>query len=406
MKKKDVVFLCQFFYPEYVSSATLPFDIAEALSETGYSVGALVGYPKEYNKNDKVNKREIFKGIDIKRVKYVQLKRIGFIGRAINYLSFFLSILANINFLKNYKILIVYSNPPIIPLIGVIAKKMFKIKIIFVSFDVYPEIAINSGTSEQNDLTTQVFRHINNILFKNVNVVIALSSDMREFLIKNRNIDSKKIIVIPNWYKDTFFSSNLNITNNMTTTKFTISYLGNLGICQDELTMMKVIDKLSKDDKYCFKFAGHGNKVRKLIEEKEKNNWKNLEIFGFLQGEEYNEILRKSDCFVVSLIDGMLGLCSPSKAISYLMCGKPVICIMNKEAELAKVISKYNAGKVFCVGDSDGILSFINDLTINQALYNDMSNNARKLFLDVYEKNVCINQYLRIINKIVNEEDM
>ena len=27
-KKKDILFLCQYFYPEYVSSATLPFDTA------------------------------------------------------------------------------------------------------------------------------------------------------------------------------------------------------------------------------------------------------------------------------------------------------------------------------------------------------------------------------------------
>ena len=30
--KKDIVFLCQFFYPEYISSAQLPFDTAAALA--------------------------------------------------------------------------------------------------------------------------------------------------------------------------------------------------------------------------------------------------------------------------------------------------------------------------------------------------------------------------------------
>ena len=31
--KKDILFLCQFFYPEYISSAKLPFDLANALVE-------------------------------------------------------------------------------------------------------------------------------------------------------------------------------------------------------------------------------------------------------------------------------------------------------------------------------------------------------------------------------------
>ena len=48
MQKQDVLFLCQFFYPEYNSSATLPWDTAKYLAKSGLSVGAVCGYPKEY----------------------------------------------------------------------------------------------------------------------------------------------------------------------------------------------------------------------------------------------------------------------------------------------------------------------------------------------------------------------
>ena len=52
--KKNVLLLCQYFYPEYISSATLPYDTAEALVKAGFSVGALCGYPREYNKSGQV----------------------------------------------------------------------------------------------------------------------------------------------------------------------------------------------------------------------------------------------------------------------------------------------------------------------------------------------------------------
>ena len=39
--KKDILFLCQFFYPEYISSAVLPFDTAKALHQAGFSVEVL-----------------------------------------------------------------------------------------------------------------------------------------------------------------------------------------------------------------------------------------------------------------------------------------------------------------------------------------------------------------------------
>ena len=45
--KRDILFLCQFFYPEHNSSATLPFDTAKYLAANGFTVDALCGYPKE-----------------------------------------------------------------------------------------------------------------------------------------------------------------------------------------------------------------------------------------------------------------------------------------------------------------------------------------------------------------------
>ena len=47
-KKRDILFLCQFFYPEYISSAQLPYDTVMALSKAGFSVDVLCGYPREY----------------------------------------------------------------------------------------------------------------------------------------------------------------------------------------------------------------------------------------------------------------------------------------------------------------------------------------------------------------------
>ena len=58
MHKRDILFLCQFFYPEKNSSATLPFDTAKFLAEKGYSIDVLCGYPKEYIDQEKVLHKE------------------------------------------------------------------------------------------------------------------------------------------------------------------------------------------------------------------------------------------------------------------------------------------------------------------------------------------------------------
>ncbi|EGP4743493.1 glycosyltransferase family 4 protein, partial [Enterococcus faecium] len=95
--KKDVLFMCQFFYPEYISSALLPFQTAEALKDSGLSVDVLCGFPKEYIKdNSKVPLHETVDGINIYRKKYLQLSRSNFFGRIVNYFSFTFMMLMNI----------------------------------------------------------------------------------------------------------------------------------------------------------------------------------------------------------------------------------------------------------------------------------------------------------------------
>ena len=109
-KKKDILFLCQYFYPEYVSSATLPFDTAVALSKAGYTVDALSGYPQEYNLTDKVPMKETHENIEIKRLKYLQLKRSNFIGRLMNYFSFTFSVALRFSEFRKYKAIIGYAS--------------------------------------------------------------------------------------------------------------------------------------------------------------------------------------------------------------------------------------------------------------------------------------------------------
>ena len=134
--KYDILFICQFYYPEHNSSATLHFDTAKCLENECFSVGALCGYPKEYNDTKKVTAREKKDGVSIHRLRYLQLSRQSKLGRLVNYFSFTLSVLLHICEIKDYKSIIVYSNPPILPIAAILANRLFKTKIVFVSYDV------------------------------------------------------------------------------------------------------------------------------------------------------------------------------------------------------------------------------------------------------------------------------
>jgi glycosyltransferase involved in cell wall biosynthesis len=407
-QKKDILFLCQYFYPEYVSSATLPYDTAEALVKAGFSVGAMCGYPKEYNNTGEVPLKEIHEGIEIKRLKYIQLKRSNFVGRLINYFSFTFSVALRFGYLRNYKSIIVYSNPPILPLIAALASKFFGTKMVFVSYDVYPEMAHITNSISEGSIISNLMQFINKRVFKYVNKVVALSNEMKDYLLEHRPLlKDQQVEVIPNWFEDKGIAdTSKSYENEMfkdikPKENLIISYFGNMGICQDHETIIGAIRKLKNDNSIKFIFAGHGNKMTILKSIVKEEKLENVTIFDFFHGKDFQDALNISDCFLVSLTDGLTGLAVPSKTYSYMMAGKPIIAIIGKNSDIAKDLLENEAGYAMEVGHVSELINAINELKNNEAKREQMGKNCREIFLKKYTKEKCTKQYADIIKRIL-----
>ena len=411
MKSKDVVFLCQFFYPEYISSATLPFDTAKAIRDAGCSVSVICGYPEEYsNTNEKVPLKEVVDGIEIQRLKYIQLKRSSFIGRMINYFSFTFSALLNLFKLRKFTIAIVYSNPPVLPLVTFIANKIFGLKVIFVSYDVYPEIAIKTNVIQNTSIIAKFMEKVNKVIFKNITKVIALSTEMKEYLINSREgLSNDNVEVIPNWYASDVAYDRNNAKKNplfkdiLQKEPLIISYFGNMGIAQDMETILDTIRKLKDNNNVHFLFAGHGNKMDTLKKNLAEERLGNATIFDFLHGKDFSDALAISDAFIVSLESSLNGLCVPSKTYSYMSAGKPILAIMNPQCDISMDLANYNAGFTVESGQSEVLAKYIVTLG-NKEISKKMGNNCRVLFLNKFTKEICTNEYVNLINQVLESE--
>ena len=100
--KKRILFLCQYFYPENVSSALLPFDTAKALAKAGNSVSVMCGYPNEYYDigDYHLKQNEVVDSVNIHRIKYKSYKKSSRIGRVCNFFSFTAKCLRNVKYFK------------------------------------------------------------------------------------------------------------------------------------------------------------------------------------------------------------------------------------------------------------------------------------------------------------------
>ena len=399
-KKKDVLFLCQFFYPEYISSAQLPYDTVLALKEAGFSVGALCGYPHEYLDGADIPTREVVDGVSIHRLKYIQTGRAGFLGRIINYFSFTFMVLLHLFEIAQYRTVVVYSNPPILPWIASWAKVLFGTKLVFVSYDLYPEVATVTNTLREGNMICRLMNHINKCVYRRADRIVALSSEMREYILAHRDTSADKVVVIPNWYEDKGALVRDLMQNRFRETvgnRFVVSYFGNMGTMQDMNTILGAIREL-KDENVFFLFAGHGNKMEKLKHIVAEEGIGNIAIHKFLHGQDFQDALAISDCAFVSLEKGATGLCVPSKTYSYMMQGIPLLAIMD-ECDIVRDIEK-GAGFWVRNGQSEKLAQQIRTLRDDPAKQASMRSCCRKLYLENYTTEICTKKYVDVFREL------
>ncbi len=405
---KDILFLCQFFYPEYNSSATLPFDTAKYLASRGLSVDALVGYPKEYSANIKVPLTENVDGVNIRRIKYIQLSRAGRVGRLINYFSFTFHAWRKTSYLKNYKTVIVYSNPPVLPLVPIRAKKKYGTKFVFVSYDVYPEVAYASGSLKPGSLISKVMNSINKKLYKSVDCVVALSDEMKAFLLEKRaDLDQNRVVTIPNWAHESIIELDHEAYERFgyKDGQFVVSYFGNLGTCQDVETMMSTAERLKDDERIRFLIVGHGNKLQSVKDRIEEKDLKNVQLLSFLTGKEFQQAVAISSCCIVSLEKGLMGTCAPSKYYSYLQGGQPVLAVVEKESYIAKEVVTKRLGYTCEVGDVDGLSGAIIKLLESPEDRIGMRKRAKETYMTNYAYEVSMAKYYNLMDHLCKGDD-
>lgn len=407
--KHDLLFVCQYFYPEYVTSATLAYQLAVDLAKSNMDVDILCGYPVEYYHGVSVPYEEVVDGLDIYRVRSISTQRHSFLGRMINTLSFTLSAFKRLLSIRQYKLIIVFTTPPTLPFVPALANMFFGTKYILINYDVYPEIGMISKAIKPGSLMQKTFNFINRISYARASKLIALSGDMKEALEK-KGVHSNKIAVIHNWYdppkSQSLSTSNSKFASLRSKYKLIVLYAGNMGICQDMDTLMRAAQALKSKENILFAFCGHGVKYPCIKETAAQFHMENCVFYDFLTGEDYWELQTTADLHVVSLAKGVEGFGVPSKTYSSLAAGKPILAIMEEHTDIVHDIKKYHAGFTVREGEDEKIVQYLLELLEKPELIQQMSRGSSRCFEENYTRQIITDKYRKIVSDCLYSEPL
>lgn len=338
---KKILLIHRYYYPDTPTYAFLLHRIALSLAGS-FKVSVLSTFPSYYGSKDKkVRKHEIINGVTIRRLSLIDEKNRKIVLRIINTIIYSVKLFVYI--LKNRKridIIQIATTPPILPTLAVnISSRLISKKYIYHCQDIYPE----SVTINKNErFFYRLLKKVDTYNMNNAEKVVVLSSDMKELLISKRNINKSKIEIINNFTFNRKIAHESNSGQNVIGKfKFlekenVILFAGNLGYAQNLDILFQAIFNLVKDKRFYFIVVGEGV-MKKYLMEKYRNS---MIIFtGYMPNEFVQQIYKYIKFGIAPLNRGIENVAYPSKIISYLTAGVPVLTFSSESSEISKFIN-------------------------------------------------------------------
>ena len=404
---KRIYFLTQYFYPDVASTGQLLTELAEDLAQYGFEINILTAQPS-YAKYKQCPNKENYRGIYIYRVRSTHFSKNSKMGRILNMLSFYFSIFFSLLFrpLKSGIFLIV-TNPPFLPFMGILLKKLKKKPYILLIHDVYPDIAVKLGYLSPKSIVVRLWDRFNRIAFNNAEKIIVLGNCMKEVIAKKLDKSSQskdKIEVIPNWADGNKIhpvpkASNWFLEKYELNNKFVVLYSGNLGLFHPLETIIYAADNL-KDKDMLFLFIGEGGKKSALQRMVAERELKNVMFLPYQDKEVLAYSLSSGDIAIIAMEKDIKGLGVPSKLYSLLAAGRPILALVEEGSEVDLVVKEANCGFSVRPDDVERITSILEQLFKNTAVLNELSINARRYFDSHFNRSDITKQYFEVISSV------
>jgi len=179
-------------------------------------------------------------------------------------------------------------------------------------------------------------------ILRNSIVTVAISKNF-ESIYLNWGLDRAKLFVYPNWTPVSLFSNGVVI--NEESTRNLAVYAGTLGMKHNPQILIDLADNSEfkqLDGKVIVVSEGQG----RVFLEKTENLRKNIILRDFMPIQTLNELFSEATILLAILEQDASNFSVPSKIMSYVSAGKPIIASLDKRNAGATVIRDSGAGIV------------------------------------------------------------
>ncbi|MFC5412533.1 glycosyltransferase family 4 protein [Larkinella bovis] len=397
------------FAPDHSGISLYATDFATYASEQGHDVTVVTGfswYPtwtKRPEDKRKLFRTDFYKGIKVLRGYLYVPEKVTSITRILQEISFLIFVFLNFFRAGKQDVIVLFTTPINLGLIGVFFQKFWKAKLIINVQDLQLDAAQSLGMIGKSPLF-KVMDKAERYSYRKADMVTSISTAMIH-LIKQKGALEDKVYLWPNWI-NVQDASKQGVEGNFLRKfpqyngKVIVGYAGNVGVKQSLQSLVDLSEKFKHRDDVVFLIIGSGGDRTKLKSYAESKAITNLHFIDFLGQDDYYSFLCDASIVFLSQKRDSGDAYFPSKLLGIMAKKKLIFVSAGKESEIYKVVTDNQIGMSAEIDDLDQMKTQLEQYLLNKEQFRHFEQNAFD-FVQQYDRNVVLAALFREINRTV-----
>jgi colanic acid biosynthesis glycosyl transferase WcaI len=387
--------LNQYYWPGVEATANLLTELCEALAET-HDVTVVTGAAQGQAARQQRN------GVSIVRVRSTTYDRSHLFRRAANYVTYVVGLVWRALLSKRPDLVVCMTDPPFIGSIARLVAARFRVPLLVVMQDVFPEIAVKLGRL-RSPLSVRLLRLLIDPSLRAADRVVVIGETMKR-RVEEKGVSGERIRVIPNWSDVAsvvpLAHDNEWARRHRLTRRFVVMHSGNIGHAQNLDALVRASTFLRDLDDTKIVIIGTGARRAQLIGLARTLEADQVEIHPYQERAILSQSLSTADVHVVGLARGLAGYVVPSRLYGILAAGRPVIAATDPESETAQIVAEVGCGVLVPPGNAFALARAIRAAHDGEYDLAEMGRRARAYAEAEADRSIAVRRYLGVLAEL------
>lgn len=299
------------------------------------------------------------------------------------------------------------SPPPTAAVAGYALSKLKGVPYVMKLTDLASDAAIATGIVKSR-FNFRIARAIEGFIYARAERIACLCQGFISKLAE-RGVEASKLHLIPDWadtesVRPLVGGSPFRASSGVAENEFLALHTGNMGKKQDLLNIVRAAELSQSESGLVWMLVGEGEERQLIEKETRSRGLTNLKLMPLQPVELLQQVYSAADVLILNQKASVKDSVIPSKLLTYMAAGRPVVAAVSDESEAARHIRASGCGLIVQPETPKALVEGLSLLRKNASLRLELGLNGRKYALERFTKSRVLHDYRDFFRPWSNED--